>query len=121
MPENIQDNAAASSQEKWWKKYVQLNMSWDMLVQNVPFILFLAVISVFYITNKSLATDLVRETEETNKQLKELKWQYLDIQSRLIKATSEEELLKVSSQYGLKPLQKPAFEIKEVIEITPKK
>lgn len=114
---NVQQNADT---DKKWQKYFNIHITWDMLVKNVPFILYLAVLSVFYITNNSLAADLVRETESVNKELKELKWEYLDVQSRLIKATSEEELLKTSLQYGLKPMEKPAFEIKEIIEIKSK-
>lgn len=117
--ENVQTTQNNESEKKW-QKYLNIHITWDMLVKNVPFILYLAILSVFYITNNSLAADLVRETESINKELKELKWQYLDVQSRLIKATSEEELLKVSSQYGLKPMEKPAFEIKEIIEIVNK-
>jgi len=117
MTEKDINNITASEGDKWWQKLLQVSVTWDMLLNNVPFILYLAVLSVFYITNNSLAADLVRETEAANKELKELKWQYLDVQSRLIKATSEEELLKISSQYGLKPMEKPAFEIKDVVEL----
>lgn len=103
--------------EKWWQKMMHFNATWDLLMNNIPFVLYVAILCVFYITNNSLAADLVRETEQANKELKELKWQYLDVQSRLIKMTSEEELGRISSQYGLKPLQKPAFEIKDITEV----
>lgn len=125
MENNSTENSAAApaseSTQKipFWAK-VQDKISLQTVVKNVPFMLFLAVLAVIYITNNSKAIGLVRDIERTNKTLKELKWEYLDVQARLIYATSESQLTKESLHMGLKPLEKPAFEIKDITVIEEK-
>lgn len=93
--------------------------SLEIFVSNVPFMLFIAALGAIYITNNSKAADLVRALDRKNKELKELRWEYSDVQSRLIFSTSESELTRKLGPDGLYPLEKPAFEIKNttVIEI----
>lgn len=93
--------------------------SLEIFVSNVPFMLFIAALGAIYITNNSKAADLVRALDRKNKELKELRWEYSDVQSRLIFSTSESELIRKLGPDGLYPLEKPAFEIKNttVIEI----
>lgn len=87
-------------------------ISYNGIVRNIPFLLFLAILCVLYIANTSRAVSLMRSLAIKNKELKELRWQYLDVQSRLMKATSESELTREAESLGLKPLDKPPFEIK---------
>lgn len=89
----------------------------EIFVKNIPFMLFVAALGAIYITNNSKAADLVREIEKKKKELKELKWEYMDVHSRLVQATSESQLLKYAGNTDLQPLEKPAFEIKNTIEI----
>jgi len=94
-----------------WRDVVE-KFSYNGIVRNIPFLLFLSVLCVLYIANSSRAVSLTRELTEKGKELKELRWQYLDIQSRLMLATSESQLMQRAEGIGIKPLDKPAFEIR---------
>lgn len=91
--------------------------SLEIFVSNIPFMLFVAALGAIYITNNSKAADLVRALDRKNKELKELRWEYADVQSRLIFSTSESELARKLGPDGLYPLEKPAFEIKNTTVI----
>lgn len=93
-----------------WRGLVE-KITYNGIVRNIPYLLFLALLGVLYISNSSRAVSLTRELAKKNKEIQELRWQYLDAQSTLMKATSESELTKRSQAIGLKPLEKPAYEI----------
>ncbi len=111
--ENIQTEEQPIAQQPRlsWRDVVE-KISYNGIVRNIPFLLFLAVLSVLYIANGSRAVALTRSLTQKSKELKELRWQYLDIQSRLMYATSESQLIKRAESIGLKQLEKPAFEVK---------
>lgn len=95
-------------------------ISYHGIVNNIPFLLFIAILCTLYIANTSKAVSMMRELAIKNKELKELRWEYLDVQSRLMKATSESELTQKAAALKLKPLDKPPFEIKKSINPSPK-
>lgn len=114
--ENIKTEDATPRQPARWR----LMLRWftlERLVANVPYALFLAVLAVLYITNNSRAIALVRSLDQKQAELKELKWEYLDVQSRLMYATSESQLIEAARAQGLEPLDKPPFEIKNTVNI----
>lgn len=104
---------------KWssWRDMVD-RFSYQGLVRNTPYLIFLALLCVLYITNTNKAILLNREINNKTKELKELKWRYMDVQSRLMYQTSETQLMQKAQQIGLKPLDKPPFEIKVPIKVT---
>jgi hypothetical protein len=110
------EQAATRAKKKSWRDVVEM-VSYNGIVRNVPFLLYLAVLCVLYIANGSRAVALTRTLTQKNKELKELRWQYLDIQSRLMYATSESQLTKKAESLGLKPLEKPAFEVKVIHKV----
>lgn len=118
----LPNNEAEESEEKrsLKERFKQL-FSIQNVVRNIPFVLFLSVLAVLYIANNGRAVSLVSQIDKKNKELKELKWAYLDVQSRLISATSEDALSGQSQQLGLQPLEKPAFEIRDTTVIKEKK
>lgn len=81
------------------------------LVKNMPYILLAFVLALVYISNSNKATSIVREHSKKLNELKEERWRYRDLQSRLMYQTSEKMIMEKSSTIGLKPLEKPAFEI----------
>lgn len=105
--------AAALSSNKWgsWKDIVD-RISYQGIVRNMPYLMFLTVLCILYITNNNRAISLTRSINNKTKELKELRWKYMDIQSRLMFQTSETQLIPKAQTIGLQPLDKPAFEIK---------
>ncbi len=82
------------------------------MVKNMPYLMFLALLCVGYIANNNKAVSLIRTLNNKTHELKEMKWKYMDLQSRLMYQTSESQLILKTEAIGLKPLEKPAFEIR---------
>lgn len=112
---DVSQAGESSAKEAKWK--ITDKFSLDLLVSNIPFLLFIAGLGMIYITNNTKAAELVRALDQKTKELKELKWEYSDVQARLIYATSESQIHKQAAVHGLAPLEKPAFEIKNTVEI----
>jgi hypothetical protein len=98
---------------KWanWKDLVE-RVSYQGIVRNMPYLMFVTLLCILYITNNNRAISLTRSINNKTKELKELRWRYMDVQSRLMYQTSETQLIPKAEAIGLKPLDKPAFEIK---------
>lgn len=96
---------------KSWNKVVD-RISYFSIVKNMPYLIFLALLAIIYIANNNHAIELVRELDIKKKELKQLRWRYMDLQSRLMYQTSESQLKLKTEALGLKPLKEPAFEIR---------
>lgn len=83
-----------------WKKF--LSHKW--VVNNIPFFLFLAVLAVLYIYNGHTADKLTRKISATEKNIKELEYEYKTIKSEVIFRSKASELVKVVEPLGLKEL-----------------
>lgn len=90
------------------------NISYRGVVLNVPYLIFLALLAVMYISNSNKGLSLAREIEKKKKELKEVRWRYKDAQASLIYYTSERQISEQARPLGIAPLSKPAFEIKAV-------
>lgn len=101
----------AAVKQSSWKDVVE-RISYQGIVRNTPYLMFVTLLCILYITNNNRAISLTRSINDKTKELKELRWRYMDIQSRLMYQTSETQLIPKAEQLGLKPLDKPAFEIK---------
>lgn len=99
-----------------WREIVD-RISYKGIVKNMPYLMFLTVLCMLYITNNNRAISLTRSINEKSKELKELRWKYMDIQSRLMYQTSETQMINRSAALGLKPLDRPAFEIKVKVPV----
>lgn len=99
-----------------WMEIVD-RISYKGIVKNMPYLMFLTVLCILYITNNNRAISLTRSINEKTKELKELRWKYMDLQSRLMFETSETQMINKTSAIGLKPLEKPAFEIKVKVPV----
>lgn len=103
--------APTAGKQGSWKDLVE-RISYQGIVRNMPYLMFVTLLCILYITNNNRAISLTRSINDKSKELKELRWRYMDIQSRLMYQTSETQLIPRAEVLGLKPLDKPAFEIK---------
>lgn len=99
-----------------WSEVVD-RISYQGIVRNMPYLMFLTVLCILYITNNNRAISLTRSINDKSKELKELRWKYMDVQSRLMFQTSETQMTNKTASFGLKPLEKPAFEIKVKVPV----
>jgi hypothetical protein len=52
-----------------------------------------------------------RELNKRNKELKELRWKYIDVKSQLMDVKAERQVIRSSEKLGLKPSVLPAYKI----------
>ncbi len=74
----------------------------EKTLSHVPFILFLALIAVFYIANGYYADDKIRQVNKIGNQLKELRSEYISTKSELMFASKQSEVAKAAEKLGLK-------------------
>lgn len=93
-----------------WKNLMR-KISYHGILTNIPYIAFLALLAIIYIANGHRAVATQRELNIANAQLKELKWQAIDIKTKLMNAGTETDIIRRAAPYGLKPLALPAYAI----------
>lgn len=98
-------------QGRSWSRIVD-RISYQGMVSNMPYLMFVTLLCILYITNNNRAISLTRSLNEKTKELRELRWRYMDLQSRLMYQTSESQLKLQTEALGLRPLEHPAFEIR---------
>ena len=101
--ENEIKEQPAASQKIDWKKLV----SHKWVVRNIPFFLFLTLLAVLYIYNGHYTDKLVLKINTTEKQIKELEYEYKTIKSDVIFRSKASELIKAVEPLGLKELTHP--------------
>jgi cell division protein FtsL len=93
-----------------WKMLLE-KVSYKAIVNNIPYLAFIALLGVLYINNSQRAIETQRELNKQNKVLKELRWKYMDIKTQLMNARMETEVIKNAGKIGLKPMMLPAYKI----------
>ena len=83
-----------------WKRW----LNYQSIVKQVPFFLFLAALAVAYIFNGHYADKTIRKINRTAKEVKELKYEYIAVKSKVMYQSKQSELVKVVEPLGLKEL-----------------
>lgn len=81
------------------------------IVKNIPFFLFLAILTVMYIANGHYADKTIRKINVLDKHLKEMEYEFKTIKRDLIFRSKESELVKAVEPLGLKELLTPPMKI----------
>lgn len=77
------------------------------IMKNIGFFLFLAALAVVYIYNGHYADKISRDITRTNKELKELQYEYKTLKSEVMFRSKQSELAKAVGPFGLKELMQP--------------
>ena len=93
-----------------WKALVE-KVSYKAIVNNIPFLAFIALLCVLYINNSQRAVEMQRELNKQNKILKELRWKYMDVSTQLMYTRMETEVIRKASALGLNPMELPAYSV----------
>lgn len=83
----------------------KLNYKW--VTKNIPFFFFLAFIAIIYIYNGHRSDKLVMEIAKTEKNIKELEYEYKSVKSEVIFRSKASELVNIVEPLGLKETKKP--------------
>lgn len=90
-----------------WKKW--LYYRW--IVKNIPFFLFIALLTVLYIANGHFADKNIRKINATVKHIKEMEYEFKTVKRDVIFRSKESELVKAVEPLGLKELKAPPMKI----------
>src|SRR5438045_9032824 len=93
--------------KKDWKKW--LYYRW--IVKNIPFFLFIALLTVLYIANGHFADKNIRKINATAKHLKQTEYEFKTVKRDVIFRSKESELVKAVESLGLKELTAPPMKI----------
>jgi len=105
-PEAVKEAAKGSARaavKHRWKP----TLSYKWIMKNIPFFLFLAALAVVYIYNGHYADKIIRDINRTNKELKELQYEYKTLKSEVMFRSKQSELAKAVEPFGLKELMQP--------------
>jgi hypothetical protein len=107
IPERGEANgpAVVPSRGRWQPS--RLGYRW--VARNVGFLLFLAALAVVYIYNGHYADQISRDLSRTDKELKELQYEYKTLKSEVMFRSKESELAKAVAPFGLEELTQPPF------------
>ena len=91
---------APAEKQQGWKRW----LNYQSIVKQVPFFLFLAGLAVVYIFNGHYADKTIRKINNITKEVKELKYEYIAVKSKVMYQSKQSELVKVVVPLGLKEL-----------------
>jgi hypothetical protein len=87
------------------------------ILLSLPFVLFLVVLGFLHIANNHLAENYARKISRTEKEVRDLRWQYMETTNKLMKKSRLSEVSKLVEDQGLKELRQPPL----IIEVKKEK
>ncbi len=102
-----------SSKKNWLYESLDLSrlVHHQTVIRNLPFIFFIAIVGILYIANSHYAEKNVREIDQIEKQLNELRWEFMTTKSQLEYLSKQSEVAKMVEPAGLKELRQPPKKI----------
>lgn len=95
-----------------------INYAW--IVRHFGFLLFLAVLAIVYIANGHWADNTIRDINITQKQVKDMEYEYKNLKSLEMFRSRESQVTQAAAALGLKPGATPPVKL-VVDSITTKK
>ena len=92
-----------------WKRW----LNYQSVVKQVPFFLFLSLLAVLYIYNGHHADKTIRKINKLSKEVKELKYEYTAVKSKVLYQSKQSELIKAVEPLGLKELVQTPVTLKQ--------
>jgi hypothetical protein len=98
------------------KKEKRFRINYQLIVKNIPFFLFLSGLAVIYIYNGHYSDKLIKSISKTNKELRELQFEYKTMKSEVMFRSKQTELAKAVEPLGLKELVTPPVVLIDSVE-----
>lgn len=100
------------NKESFFKNYLGGDVfSKDVVVKQLPFILYVVVLLMIYISNTYIAEDMKVDIIRTSKILEERKVEYISIKSEITTCTKQSELAIKLKNKGIKETVEPVKKI----------
>jgi predicted membrane protein len=103
------------NQKEYRKEWKRLFLNYQWMVRNIPFFLFLSLLTVLYIYNGHYAEKNIKNINRTARELKELQYEYKTIKSELMFRNKQSEIVKTVEPLGLKELMQPPVRLKDTL------
>ena len=78
---------------------------------NLPFVMFLVLLAALHIASNHLAENYARRITKTEKEVKVLRWQYMNTASGLMLRTKQSQVAKMVDTLGIRELRIPPYKI----------
>ena len=78
---------------------------------NLPFVLFLVMLAALHIASNHMAENYARRITKTEKEVKVLRWQYMNTASGLMLKSKESQVAKMVDTLGVRELRIPPYKI----------
>jgi hypothetical protein len=78
---------------------------------NLPFVLFLVMLAALHIASNHMAENYARRITNTEKEVKVLRWQYMNTASGLMLKSKESQVAKMVDTLGVRELRTPPYKI----------
>lgn len=79
--------------------------SLKQIITSLPFILFLLLLAFLHIANNHYADQMVRQITRAETKLKQYRWEYMTVTSKLMKASRQSEMAKRMKEHDLQELR----------------
>lgn len=83
----------------------------ERVVKAIPYLLFLFLLTLAYIANVFYVEKINREMDDVDKELQELRFEYITTKSRLMKESKASEVAKKLEKEGIRPSTAPPDKI----------
>lgn len=117
---SVEASAPVSEKENVWQQVVQdlLQLlgigdvfSYASVIKQAMFICFLIGLAVFHIYNSHKSVRWVREKNQLEQEIKELRWEEMSIKSDLLKRSMQSDIERDIEALGLESAKTPPFKI----------
>ena len=111
LKNDLPNGTSGLREQASWKRW----LNYQSIVKQVPFFLFLTLLAVLYIYNGHYADKMNRNINRTAKEVKELKYEYVAVKSKVMFQSKQSELVKSDAikQLGLKELEQSPVVLKD--------
>jgi hypothetical protein len=86
-------------------------LSNNVVLKNLPFLVFLAILAMFYIGNTYYSEKTFKEIEKIKNELKELRYQSITAKSKMLDVGKQTEIAKKVTGLGIKGTTTPPYKI----------
>jgi hypothetical protein len=98
----VEEKPVKEISDNYLFKYFNKKFTAEAATRALPFLLFMALLGMFYIANRNFAEKNIRDIDKIGKQVNELSWQYKSAKARLAFKSTLTEVIKKVDTLGLK-------------------
>jgi len=98
----VEEKPAKELSDNYLFKQLGNKITADAATRALPFILFLALLGMFYIANRNFAEKNIRDIDKIGKQVNELNWEYKSVKARLAFKSTLSQVNKMVDTMGLR-------------------